>query len=429
MKRTLRMVRVAALCAAAALAVGATGAAGCQCGRVPPGDGGNVSDDFDAYVAAYCGFVDRCESTFGPVFESQAACNVWYRGLLDCILDLFDQLNLQVNQAALAQCTAAINALPCDPDVDLTPECGDVFTPVGGAVAGQPCEGLGCAAGLYCHIEFGTCSECRAYATLGQDCTSAQCDDTTTCDFMTNTCVALGAIGAPCTFDSDCLSDNCDGATNLCAGPQPAGAACDQDSDCMSGRCGSASTCITPAPLGGPCGGGQDCAGFRGCSSGGVCVDRLPPGSPCMTDDECYADAYCTGGTCTTYVACMPQPVGASCGVIFQPCVAGAYCASGPTGDVCTPETPDGQPCAGSEECADQSYCDFTTNVCTPRSPVGGPCTSQFDCVDGAYCDMAMTCQARGANGAPCTDAGACESGYCDTTAGTCADLPSCMGM
>jgi hypothetical protein len=217
----------------------------------------------------------------------------------------------------------------------------------------------------------------------------------------------LGAMGATCAQNTECASNACNVPSCTMA--------------CCTGTCVAARA---PAQAGESCV-GRECADGLACTPDTeVCVARVGAGGPCVITDECNYGLGCDATTMT----CAVLPLN------DQPCPdntcaeLGARCLGG----TCTHVGTTGEPCTGLPDCAGGYTCDVTTtHACQPLPALGQPCT--FECSGGAWCDMdqpmgSRTCIAPKPNGGTCTTSPfACQSLYCDTTAGVCADAPVCI--
>ncbi len=215
------------------------------------------------------------------------------------------------------------------------------------------------------------------------------------------------ADGGECFDDDECLSDSCnipDCGMACCAGvcdptvaiPPPAavGQSCAQV-DCVDGAfCSETNICTALIAVGSPCSGGGECTYGAYCTEAGTCADAPGRGQPCP-DGECSD----IGDRCDTT---LPAPT----------CVALSK-----RGDAC----PEGF--EGLFACQAPYRCDPTALTCGDPPAVGAACT--FFCAAGAFCNDADVCEATKADGQPCTGSNECgNDSFCDQELTT----PVCVG-
>ncbi|MBX5480868.1 MAG: hypothetical protein IRZ16_03305 [Myxococcaceae bacterium] len=328
--------------------------------------------------------------------------------------------------------------------------------------AGELCQGESCAVGTYC--DFNT-STCRPQVPVGGECTFNSCVDQAFCDFSTSpaTCVARRGVGGACVIEDNCQiglacrqgtcqprvregescqgpSDcengtSCDSITRTClrlridAAP---GESCTDDfvlceygSRCVGaeenpdGGVGTLGTCQL-RQVGDPCTDHYECPDESFCSktegrSQGVCV-AATIGSACSTSNQCPPTAYCQRGSGAVEGSCQPRlAMGASCDPNQQDvCLSPTVCRNG----ACLPL---GEP---GEACSDLGTCKFFTEciggTCQPVGLLGQPCWIFGVCFEGTCDDATATCVAPKNAGDACGDDEECASGVCDGTCQAC---------
>lgn len=170
-----------------------------------------------------------------------------------------------------------------------------------------------------------------------------------------------------------------------------------------------------------------DFVGDNSSACGRILVGSLSPGEACISSTQCrppeQGSAYCDG----VCVASGPAPhgkLGQACSFTCQgddgecsdsPSVGGApplvacytregfYCAFGGGAELpdnCQPLVPVGQPCSGTDLCAEDAFC-----------ATGGLCTLLF--ADGAACDVQEQCQSGTCRGSVCGGAPTVEQDDC----------------
>ena len=234
-----------------------------------------------------------------------------------------------------------------------------------------------------------------------------------------------------CTVDTDCPSGyHCD--ASACVRNTTAGNMCDPCSspaDCTDGLClsfpepHSGTFCGVNCSTDAECGAGNQCFPISGASSQCAPADGDCTGgsSGCTVDTDCPSGYHCDAGAC---VADEPVP---EC-TVDTDCGAGRRCAGGTC--VAIPPTLHafGEPCASGGECGSNMCLDgYCTQSCSAYHPLDG-------CPGGTYCDNISCGEGRcragaagpGEIGAACGGDSACESAYCDTSAGPGACMEPC---
>ncbi|MEM6733415.1 MAG: hypothetical protein AAF658_17790, partial [Myxococcota bacterium] len=221
--------------------------------------GGDGLSDLAAFTSqaltAVCDYVDRCQATFGPVFESASQCETIFLSLVG-EGDLFGPADVfSVNTTAANACLAAINTLSCDGAAfeDGLPGCDGDGVVVGVLPAGSCCdERGGCVPGTVCDAEDGELGTCVALGTEGQSCSLEldSCAEGLFCGESGDelVCQALPSSGESCGIFTGCAEPSvCIGFPNgTCGTPLGTGEACTFDEECESEVCGIASTCEGP---------------------------------------------------------------------------------------------------------------------------------------------------------------------------------------
>jgi hypothetical protein len=168
---------------------------------------------------------------------------------------------------------------------------------------------------------------------------------------------------------------------------------------------------------------GERCNSSRFCARGdGICTDAgcvlLPTrNEPCL-DGICQPGLGCFLGICGDTVS-----EGSSCQTPFD-CMSPLQCLPVRNGDsgVCRGPKDLGEPCFGTQECAEGTYCGGGVCIEGGDSCVPEPCGNGYFCVNGA------ACQAFVSEEDPCLTGDACGADhYCrfaDQLVGTCAQRP-----
>jgi len=231
---------------------------------------------------------------------------------------------------------------------------------------------------------------------------------------------ACAGVARVCDDGLACTADSCDEAADRCATtPRPAGTACDDSSRCTTmDRCNGAGLCAGTtvtcpddglactthacSPATGVCG----ATVVAGCLIGGACIadGALDPANPCAAcDPRVSRTAYSpvVAGTRCSELSC-------SAGVVTPAglCDGAGACVVGPP-MTCPSRECDGPMCRGAcgsdADCTRPTWCDTTTGACTPDLPNGDPCARRGMCISD-LCVDGVCCGDR------CT--GVCES--CD---------------
>ena len=209
-------------------------------------------------------------------------------------------------------------------------------------------------------------------------------------------CEAAAGQGEKCNEDVDCGGGNCVEPLwfGIC-GTKPNDVPCILDSSCESGRC-QAGTCRGALPAGSYCESNSDCAAddcfaFKGVSIfgntiRGVCGSTLPDGSKCAQDKQC-GSSRCKHTSGLTWT-CVKQ------GVVGDKCHRDTDCGS-PTGGCSEPlwhgrcgKKANDIPCVSDGACS-SGRCSLSSGSCKPRLPNGSTCGSSSDC------EVAEECHAR----------------------------------
>jgi len=294
----------------------------------------------------------------------------------------------------------------------------------------ETCEpGADIADGTKCEISVGVDGVCSVGAAANGDGSCVECIGDpdclapSTCDLVTNACVAPGCSNT--TLDNDETDVDCGDTTpgapscNDCAN----GLNCLLGSDCISGFCNPSMDCAV-------CTMNNQCAAAEWCDTtldGGTCVPDKADGQACVggggecVNGNCNAvgggssmccnvacDGICsscaaadtggTNGTCTTVTnASDPTNDCADLECTTGLCQAGACAVEPNTVDCGTAAT-----CAG-DSLKPQDMCSGSSPACT--AGVSAACTSFFSCNAAATPDVCFaTCAAQGncATGAYC---------------------------
>jgi hypothetical protein len=166
------------------------------------------------------------------------------------------------------------------------------------------------------------------------------------------------------------------------AGSLPNGASCKSYAQCASSRCVDDDACCGSCvaspppgvlPLGADCGGGTDdpperrCAPKGGCiptDAGYRCVPPVGEGEACDAGYCDHLDLQCTSGRCVTFAR-------------------------------------NGEPCATSQDCMPNEWCDPARRVCAgvPVAAAGEPCgygVPGYEVPAYRYCQHGFTCGSSG---------------------------------
>jgi hypothetical protein len=176
-----------------------------------------------------------------------------------------------------------------------------------------------------------------ALALLGSAwaCSSYTCGNNTAgvCSLLVNNTYYLNACSSG--YQCNLASSLCEAIPVELSGP---GESCKTNSTCTSSYCKS-SVCVGAST-------GQSCQGDISCNPGlycreSVCVAQLAIGkSGCASDYQCVNDAFCDGGTCTSYFSIDNYESVDSCLTYANwRCSSGA-CYNTAQGPACTPALP-----------------------------------------------------------------------------------------
>lgn len=258
---------------------------------------------------AECTFALRCDPVgFDEMFDDVASCAANGQAYDDAA-------NAAPGSGrtpeALKKCITAMVNASCTAGIGDLPECDFKGTLADSAACSFNEQ---CTSGN-CHIDPDStsgCGACGPKAVAGAPCSGDLCADGLTCDYGTNSCVALPATGATgCSTTSACANatDRC--ISNTCT------AVLAQDAACTA-----------------PASGDQDpCPSSQRCLNG-TCTDvtaTAKPGEACGDSARCH-DGHCENGACV---------------------------ANGKAGDASDPS---------KFECANAMYCDGDKKTCTSES-------------------------------------------------------------
>lgn len=384
-------------------------------------DGGLQPDQYCAALAqARCSRELRCGFLGAPEFTTCVQ-----RLALECVNDFrrVDAGAARFAPSSAEGCLASIPPLRCAEGPFTTPSsCAyhRVFDPA--AQLGTRCVDDGdCVAGFCFGASF-ECRTCRAFAALGQPCSSIdkRCDPSVQfCPqaALPRACATLLADGTACGSSSECETRWCNWNSQVPdAGPD---------------QCGR-------RPLGASCGDPGDCTGDAWCQgyafdgvlvTAGSCAPRLAQGQPCANtpdDDGCVEPASCLEGRCAV---ALPYSLdgGAECEHLSE-CQEPFYCrdleAPQPDGGrslragVCTPRLLAGAPCSYSTyvdtDCAPGTTCG-ANGTCVPRSPGDAGCLARYECQDFLSCPASIQrCTPFLSAGQPCEETGSvCLDSWC----------------
>lgn len=307
----------------------ATGGAG---GAIAPGEPIPIASFAAEYLAASCAVSARCG--FYPDVATCMATNTVSGGLLTLAADVAAS-TVTYDPAKAAACVASIRNGACG-----------ITAIVAAEVSPSPCAGVftgKTAAGGACFVS-GECAGTAA-CIITTNCTTACC---------MGTCVAPVAAGGNCA-NAPCVAGTYCRTTGTAANPisrctaQAAteGAACDAADGCAPPLfCaldpgGQSASCVKSLPATGagcdPDTGCDDAQDF--CNASKVCARRVAAGQACSaTVNSCAGYAFCSGTTCTSWVA------------------EGGACQSDPD--------------SGANNCMGALLCPAATSVCTkPAAP------------------------------------------------------------
>ncbi len=336
------------------LVVLAVSMAGCPWGDDDSGDGRphTVDELPGAYHSAACGYLVRCGQ-----FPDRATCmsanlprisDGFTFDLDPVLIAAIKAGRVQIDQARVDSCLAALTGLSCD---RTTRSHRELYRQCWHYLVGTLPGGAACFA--------------------NEECVSAQCSGGATDTCVAGTCVGdtppsnePAAIGMPCRFDPGCVDGAfCDfNETSTCAALLQAGEACVGANDCTYGL-----ECV------------GNIVGNRFC-------ERLQTlGEPCP-DFICRDDGtYCAdSGRCEAIGL-----EGDACAGAFEEC-ADAYRCDASNG-TCTRNPGLDEPCStfSVSSCFDRGLvCDSTTATCIEPRPDGALCTVDEVCAS-RHCDTA----------------------------------------
>lgn len=161
------------------------------------------------------------------------------------------------------------------------------------------------------------------------------------------------------------------------------------------------------------------------------------------TDGACFFNFDCQGSPdsfCGPDQKCKAKPTaGFPCGA---GCASDFYCA---TNGTCAAKVAVGGPCTSNIACAEDLYCDQTTNpqmpVCAMKGGGGMTCTTSAaclssTCVPGVCANSTQSCYSDAGclsrcagTGFSCDEAGDCAAGNCSVTGVSCFDPGDCTGV
>lgn len=284
----------------------------------------------------------------------------------------------------------------------------------------QCCSGY-CRAG-FCDTRptAGSCLTIDTSQSISCRTVSDCCADSDRCIYTRGSERCCRAIGNTCRSTLDCC-----GATRCVSGRCQArslGESCENHSDCTSGMCAndrcSATACVPEGTdcwgagrgccpgymcfgglcridtvsgrlcknVGASCTHSEECCFPGNCSASGRCEDSIScgiGGERCTASSQCCSGS-CSGGTCTTLVAC--GAAGDHCGAGLGGCCAGLSCIAG----TCSTPTPpptcsvDGASCASQICCAGLGCMSGTCRAVSACSGEGAACSATQPCCSGA---------------------------------------------
>ncbi len=353
------------------------------------GGSGGATSPLDPLADAFCDLIERCESTFGPTFESTAQCEDFYGILVGTGLGFGSPDVFEVNQQALSACISTVDSLSCDAVFGDEPPEGCDFEEifVGILPVGACCdERGGCEPGSYCEGSSDeTVGLCVAFVPENGDCSNAQCAAGLRCvpGETAVTCQLAAAFGESC-GEFDCAAPYvCVGLpSGTCGEPLPAGATCVEDSECAS----------------------DDCF-FDECQQGFDVVDGPGLGEPCTEScgEAAFGELYCVPESGGSGRVC--QPAATTFGAPCDPEGGNAPDCNPLFGLVCNQETFQcqelptvGEACDSFCQPLESAFCDldFLTGggECRSRVPAGGQCEPQIiEFVFFTQCELGFTCE------------------------------------
>ncbi|MGQ0505787.1 MAG: hypothetical protein ACT4TC_10760 [Myxococcaceae bacterium] len=261
---------------------------------------------------------------------------------------------LKYNESRAKKCVDALRNASCEVSAldDDNEDCQLAFE---GLVAeGGACGDGQCVPGTYCSTEIdqtcpGTCKPLVAEA--GAATSSTQCAAGLV--VISNTCRKPIAAGAMCNASGCDRGLYCDNTTKVCT------ARAKKDE-----ACGSASGCQP----------------YLSCVSG-KCTAAADEDQACggQNAGPCLLDLRCAGGTLTTAGTCKkPDAEGAAC--TESSCAPGLSCYSG----ACRTRGATGVACAQNDDCANDFYCQTSSQTCQQEIASGQACTQIDSCATGA---------------------------------------------
>ncbi|MFO0681801.1 MAG: hypothetical protein U0234_07110 [Sandaracinus sp.] len=311
---------------------------------------------------AACGYTDRCGIPSGESVGQSGECVGPMQHHTRRIFGPYDAViargTTRLDEAALARCTSALRAAPCETRTVVflfagLPECQDLF--VGSLPDGEACTfSAECESGL-CVGPTDECGTCTPRLALGASCdptlVAPFCDRGLYCDGSGH-CVArvglggecdpsngdaspracehlllcqpdpssptrhvcghlpVDAEGAPCPLDTVCapgfVCGSVDGVGTRCRRPRTDGT-CDAQiagpgTDCPDGEC-VMGRCVPYPSVGESCELTRACRAPAFCALASMCVVPHALGEPCTLDSDCESD-HCTAGRCAEAALC-----------------------------------------------------------------------------------------------------------------------------
>lgn len=425
----------------AAAIIGALAAVGSVCGC--SGCGGGVAPDDASSDSARdspasdaetpdAGALDLdavCQDVLRAEWAAWGSCLGWSQGTIDSgiasigcgytrarLAGSLERGAATLDMNALARCLTEwrASASACDLlfELDVTLgapsplqaiiDCGALVgaVPVGGACRTH----WECASDGNCTIGAAGCDGvCGSPATVGEDCSSTECETNLVCSRLSTPPVCVTGPDVPCASDFDCV----DVAPRVC----------------------DTTTCVLPQQMGDSCSSTLRCAHDLACVavSGGTAMCSAPGmlGASCVPDSCQSPDLYCAGamtdasGAVTALGSCATRSmVGEPCDS-QPPCAVGLMCAMGACavrGGVGAPCTERGLWFEPSGDCADGLTC--LARRCAPVRLLGETCDGTSVCFAFLRCSGGI-CVGPAADGAACPgsatqcDSGACVGGLC----------------
>lgn len=380
--------------------------------------------------------------------------------------------DLSFDAAAAEACLTELDAVPCHFEMNPTPSCSGVFTPVralGDRCTPHPNGFTGCTDGAFCASSDGVRGTCVRGGAPGETCDVRPCA-ATRCLYLaapaTPVCEGLEE-GDACTGscgELPCEDGTCVALPTRALG-EPCGvgvAACVEDAHCVEGTCHP----LASAGQGEPCFDRRTCASDLWCDRSGRCAPRLGPGATCTSSIQCGEDApRCTRGICSVELLsdaptcrlgngiwpgsgtcedpalacnrmtlqCRPVvALGAACDSYTEVCEEGARCTDGRCVTIVSVDAACGADavCAATLECRGGRCAALPlpgepcTETCLAGECIAGECTMR---PGGAACDEPEQCQSSQCFAGLCQPVSG-EGGPCGTVAGRCAMGLVCLG-